>query len=270
MGIISRTVRWPAAVLSALILGLAVTGVAPLSPATPVQATSQSADPIKVMVVGDSISQGKAGDWTWRYRFVARMTAGGQSVAMVGPRTWLYNRQTGQQGDQHYVDRGFDRDHDALWGQPLFVAERTIRPDVAKARPDVLLVLLGINDLLMFDRTPAAIESSLRAFVADARVANPHIGLVLGTLLPTQRARVDPSFAACVTDYNRRLRAVAAELDRTGSAIRVAETGAKIVPMTDLYDGLHPNARGEVKIATAFVTGMADLGSPRANPPPRR
>lgn len=267
MDILNRTIRWPTAVLAPLVLALLQTGAVLVAPTAPVVAISHSTSTMRVMVVGDSISQGKAGDWTWRYRFFCTMTADSQRLAMVGPRTGQYNRATGRQGDQHYVDSNFDRDHDARWGQPLFAADRNIGAEVVAAAPDVLLVLLGINDLLKYDRTPAGTETHLRDFIANARAANPHIRLVLGTLLPTRRATVDAAFAGRVADYNRRLRAVAAQLDRPGSMIQVAETGGSIFAATDLYDGLHPNARGEIKIAAAFVAAMADPSAPTAAPP---
>ena len=39
----------------------------PLVP-NPALSTEEPNDPISVMIVGDSITQGQEGDWTWRYR----------------------------------------------------------------------------------------------------------------------------------------------------------------------------------------------------------
>lgn len=41
--------------------------------------------PISVMVVGDSITQGREGDWTWRYRLWQWFQGEGVAVNFVGP-----------------------------------------------------------------------------------------------------------------------------------------------------------------------------------------
>ena len=49
---------------------------------------------IKVMIVGDSISQGHEGDWTWRYRLWQWFQSEGVAVDFVGPYTGKYNVPT--------------------------------------------------------------------------------------------------------------------------------------------------------------------------------
>lgn len=44
-------------------------------------------DGIKVMIVGNSISQGFEGDWTWRYRIWEWFQSEGVAVDFVGPYT---------------------------------------------------------------------------------------------------------------------------------------------------------------------------------------
>ena len=112
-------------------------------------ATSRSAagTPPRLMVVGDSISQGSAGDFTWRYRLYEHLVQSGTPVDMVGPRTTLYDNVAERQGDEHYADPNFDADHDSLWGRAAWQEADTIAGEVAVASPDYLLVLLGINDL---------------------------------------------------------------------------------------------------------------------------
>jgi hypothetical protein len=52
----------------------------------------------RIMVVGDSISQGSAGDFTWRYRLDRHLAGAGAAVDFVGPRSDLYDNVGGQQG----------------------------------------------------------------------------------------------------------------------------------------------------------------------------
>jgi lysophospholipase L1-like esterase len=221
-----------------------------------------------LMVVGDSISQGSAGDFTWRYWLYKQLVGSGARPDMVGPRHDLYDNVTEQLGNLDYADPAFDTDHDAIWGRLLASAATTITTEVVAAKPNCLLVLLGINDLLG-TATPASVALDLELLVENARVGSPNLKIVLGRLLPSSKALADPQFAARVADYNGRLNKMAAELSTPVSPIVVADTDRGIDVATDLYDGTHPNARGEYKIAAAFADALADrFGIGRPFPPP--
>ena len=253
----ARVRRWfwlPVLGLLALVLGLAQHVVPPESEtprALPVDTAS-----VDVMVVGDSITQGRTGDWTWRYHFSRELAA---SVEMVGPRNDLYAGE-GTFGGHAYADPAFDSDHAAQWGQAIFQAAEHIRADVRTEQPDHLLVLLGINDLIRFDRSAAQTTDALHTFIAEARAGRAQLPIILGTLLPTERARHDADFAARVAAFNTALRKIEVESSTEESPILIAETAAVINPRRDLYDGLHPNARGELRIAEAFVDALSRAG----------
>ncbi len=230
--------------------------------------------PHRIMVVGDSISQGSSGDFTWRMRLYRHLVDAGVAVDMVGPRDTLYDNVTDQQGSQDYADPSFDADHDAMWGRMLDEAATNIGAEVTTARPDVILVLLGINDLT-YGGEIADAEASARALVANAHAASPTTSIVFGTVLPTEFTRINPSFAAKIAGFNRQLAALAAASEkRTGAAgapVLVADTAREIDVVDDLYDGTHPNARGEVKIAAGFADLLArrfGWGAPYPRPLP--
>ncbi len=212
----------------------------------------------RVMVVGDSISQGSSGDFTWRYRLWNHFVDSGISADLVGPRNDLFDNVANRQGDHSYGDEDFDQDHDSVWGRALLHAKDTISAEVGQYTPDYVLVLLGINDLSFGLSDPAGTEANLRAFIANARGSKANVKLVLGKLLPTQRTVDDATFAAAVANYNQRIVQVASSLGTTQSPIAVAETPTGFSAATDTYDGVHPNARGEVKIAAAFADALAD------------
>ncbi|MDT4917197.1 MAG: hypothetical protein QOH89_1897, partial [Pseudonocardiales bacterium] len=231
---------------------------APATAAPPLPPRPAAASPSRMMIVGDSITQGSTGDWTWRYRLWKHLTSRGVTVDFVGPRDDLENTMTPESGDfdQLYADPAFDRDHDAQWGRPYLEEAQVIQGKVAQYTPDYLLVLLGINDMTWFDQQPEQVEASLRSFVANARKGKQDVRIVLGKVLATKRAADDPAFAARVAGFNARLAAVAQELGTDLSPIAVADATGEFTAAGQTYDGVHPNARGELRIAASFADAL--------------
>jgi hypothetical protein len=218
--------------------------------------------PMTAMIVGDSISQGSTGDFTWRYRLYKALTAAGVTVTFEGPYTDLFDNVAGiRDGNHTYADPSFDQHHDALWGNTLQEAAALIRRDVATYSPDYVLVALGLDDLAWGFSDAAGTESSLKTFIANARAAKPDERFVFSQIPPNVREQSDPTFAAMIGDYNRRLVDKASALSTSRSPVFVTDAGADIIPAIDLWDGTHPNARGEQKIAAGFVDALArDFG----------
>ncbi|MBO1330720.1 GDSL-type esterase/lipase family protein [Streptomyces sp. VRA16 Mangrove soil] len=226
---------------------------------------------ISLMIVGDSISHGTSGDWTWRYRFWQHMDASGVKVDLVGPKKDLADARSKRLGtpQQGYADTAFDRDHAAQWGQPYMVAKDLVREWVTDHQPDFVLVLLGINDLAWHPTTPDEFEANLREFIANARAGNRWVHLILGTILDTHRANVEHDFDKRVQQCNNRIRAVAAELRTHVSPIEVADTAVEFFADRHTYDGVHPNPNGEMRVAAAFADVLAyRFGIGRSYPRP--
>ena len=51
------------------------------------------------MIVGDSITHGSAGDYTWQYWLYEHLKSDGIRPEMVGPTHWLYNNVTRLDGN---------------------------------------------------------------------------------------------------------------------------------------------------------------------------
>jgi hypothetical protein len=210
-------------------------------------------DPVRVMLVGDSSTQGSAGDWTWRYRLWRHLeeTAPAE-VDLVGPHDDLWDQNTRTYGHQTYVDPQFDRDHAARWGLSLAFPERPIELFVADYQVDVVVALLGIDDLIFLGHDPARVRGDVERFIADARSANPDVDVVLGELIQT--------WLPGATDLNALLHEVAVALDEAGSRVVVAETADGFRRRTHTYDRSHPGALGEVLIASSVADALAVTG----------
>src|SRR5258708_7438297 len=67
------------------------------APCPPVPGQPSGGSP-RIMIVGDSITQGSSGDYTWQYRLYEHLRADGVSPQMVGPDNWLFNNVTNAEG----------------------------------------------------------------------------------------------------------------------------------------------------------------------------
>ena len=236
------------------------------SPTAPGQPSGGSP---RIMIVGDSITEGSSGDYTWQYRLYEHLRADGVSPRMVGPHHTLFNNVTKVDGDRSYADPRFEHANDTRWGMTLFREKDAIGAKVAIYRPDYLLVLLGLDDIFWYGISQPDMAANLASFIAAARAARPHIRIVLGLVPPDIHQQTDPAFAARIASYNHTISSTASQLSTIGSPVAVARDGTGINIAADLWDGTHPNANGEVKIAAAFadvLAGRFHLG--RAYPRP--
>lgn len=208
------------------------------------------------MPVGDSMTIGSAGEHTWRYRMWEHLrdTHGGP-FALVGPRETLYDKAADAPTSYAYADPDFPRAHLAGWGEGWLHMAPLIAEAVRAQRADVLLVSLGLIDLGFYTNAEQTAEN-VRRFVAEARTANPRVRIAVLPVIPNVRAAEDAPFAAQVTLFNELLAKAAADLDEPRSPLLLASPPPSYDIHLDTYDGTHPNASGEHKIAAAFADAL--------------
>lgn len=223
---------------------------------------------MRFMFVGDSMTIGRVGDLTWRYRMWQHLNeAHGGPYAIVGPRTGLYDARADAPVSHAYGAPDFPAKawgHLAGWGEGWQHMAPVIRGAVAGHRADILLVSLGLIDLGFYtDSDRTALYA--REFIAEARAANPRVRIVLLPVIPNTRADTDPEFAAEVDRFNVLLAKAVADLDDAASPLLTASRPASYDIHRDTYDGTHPGPSGEHLLAGAFADAMHQawgLGAP--------
>ncbi|GAB3718026.1 GDSL-type esterase/lipase family protein [Nocardiopsis nanhaiensis] len=257
----------------------------PERPSEPETPSDRGQSQVRLMLAGDSMTQGADGDWTWRFHlwnhlephvegldFVGPFTAPATPEQIVPPELSGGEPDEGDPGTVEYRDPDFDQDHNARWGRTLADAATTIHRDVLFHRPDVLCVMIGLNDLV-YPITAADMEQRLRTYVEGARAANPGIRILIAEALPIALADTDDGFALRVYVYNELVRSLAEELSTERSPVASFDL-AKAEDwdvVTDTYDGTHPNDDGEIKIAAGFADALSreyGLGPMHARPLP--
>ncbi|MFC6565601.1 SGNH/GDSL hydrolase family protein [Actinoplanes utahensis] len=219
---------------------------------------AQAAAP-KLMVVGDSISQGIEGDYTWRYRLATHLS--GTGADFVGPWTGTTKVPAEFDGGGSHTGAyrpgiSFDSANLAQWGWQMHQAKDVVGGHVSTYQPDYLLVELGFNDLGWGVNEPAGLLNDFEWFVYHARAAKPDVRILVANVLHRTPLEVHPDLPQKITNYNAMLAARVPQLSSDISPIRVVDIDSPFDENRDAYDGLHPNIRGEYVIANAFAATL--------------
>jgi lysophospholipase L1-like esterase len=196
--------------------------------------------PVRIMPLGDSITEGRSPDATWRYWLQKSLEAEGCVVDYVGSRRGVL------QGAARFSD--FDPDHEGHWGWTTAEVMAKIDRWAADARPAIVLLHLGTNDL---GAEPERIAANLATIVASLRRASPRVEIYVARLIPLAGAP-----AELMKRTNDAIARMAAEHDRPDSRLVVVDQYTGFDPRTDTYDGVHPNESGEKKMAGRWLEAL--------------
>jgi lysophospholipase L1-like esterase len=239
---------------------------------------SSGAQGPRLLIVGDSITQGLEGDLTWRYRLWEHLAGCGQQVTFTGPGRGTFALPAELEAGHAYPapnDRGAYRDHrrfpcrhGAKWGDTLRLGHERIGPLVAEYRPDVLLLMIGYNDLAWngdqdAEHAAAVTGADLLTYLDKVVAAIPEAPVILLGSSPYHRegGGLDPLINKRVAAYNRRLPGV---LDgfrarNPGVPLHLVRLDSRYDP-DHSYDGIHADPLGECQMASAYADALARCG----------
>lgn len=300
MTILSRgTAALAAAGLVAALVSAVPGSSSAAPPAGPAYECGTSAEPgpspTKVMIAGDSITNASAGDYTWPYWLWKNQVAAGKNVDFVGRFKDTIVANTLVQGSRAYLDCDFDQDDEARPGVKLWTSraqnsgtyglgtaadtnpsavtpfydgyDTWMQGAAATHDPDVIVLFAGANDLAFTTNEPTEsmnaaqradfVISKLKAVIDEARQGNPGVDVVLTTVPAT----------ASGASYNSKLPAVVTQKNTANERVVLAT-----IPSWSAHswDGLHPDAVGEVAIAAAVADKLHQIDSTKfaARPDP--
>ncbi|MBZ3900067.1 GDSL-type esterase/lipase family protein [Streptomyces griseiscabiei] len=237
--------------LTALLLALG-TALAPSATAAP------AAAPVRIMPLGDSIT-GSPG--CWRAVLWNRLqNTGYRNIDFVGTLK--------QQG----CPQALDGDNEGHGGELVTnVANQKLLPGrLAATHPDIVVMHFGTNDVWS-SISPDTILAAYTKLVQQMRASNPDMKILVAQLIP-----MNPSGCAdCgrrVVALNTRIPGWARATSTSRSPVTVVDQWTGFNTSSDTYDGVHPSASGNEKIAARWypaLTAALDKsvpGSPGGDP----
>ncbi|MFE9123472.1 GDSL-type esterase/lipase family protein [Streptomyces sp. NPDC007172] len=250
--------------------------------------------PLKVMVVGDSMTEGMEGDWTWRYRLWQWFKDQHVPVDFVGPyRGTKQPDPTGPpapprlqneppeppsvanppvSGAYHQdIAPGFDSDHFAVWGRQAAQDKDLIGPMVAQYKPDLILFGIGFNDMGWFVSDANGTLSSMKTLVDRARGAKPDVKMAVGNVPQRLFINGRQDLVDKTNQYNALLKDAIPTWSTSASPVKLVDWegsySCKPEACPTGYDGLHPSLSGEYQIAYAYARTLnRDFGIGQSTP----
>lgn len=208
-------------------------------------ATIGAAETLRVMPLGDSITEGTRSEPGYRPVLWQLLENSGYQVDFVGS-------MSGHYGDRAAGD--FDPDHEGHWGWRADEVLERIDGWAAASRPDIVLLHLGSNDVGTGE-SPAQTAGEIARIIEILRDRNPSVTVLLAQIIPIAH----PLAAMRIRRFNDALEDLADDLDRPESPVRVVDHYAGFDADDDTYDGIHPNANGAGKMAHKWYDAIVTV-----------
>jgi lysophospholipase L1-like esterase len=215
-----------------------------------------TAAPVKIVCIGDSITQGRKGGGankptqSWRYPLWKKLVDLGATVDFVG------SLAGGFEGDPEWPDykgKTFDREHEGHWGWTTKGVREKLPEWIKGYNPDVALILLGTNDPNpKLNWTLEDTAKEMEQLIDILRAKNAKVTILLGK--PFQEWKPFP-------EMRDRFDALAKAKSTAASPIVTVDLSKGWVSNPDTagshtVDWVHPNADGDARLAGLWLEAL--------------
>lgn len=200
---------------------------------------------LKIMPLGDSITQSFTPLNSYRYYLWHLLLNQGYLVDFVGSRHGV--------GDGPPANPDFDMDHE---GHPGWKADEilaNIQVWAMAASPDIVLLHIGHNDLCRGQSVDSTVVD-IGGIVDVLRTVNPHVHILLAQLIASAN-----TCHIGIPALNAKLPGLVTEKTRAESPITLVDQYSGFDPSTMTYDDTHPNAIGESRMADRWFEKLAPV-----------
>jgi lysophospholipase L1-like esterase len=237
--------RWVGALVAVTLAAAAAAGVA--------TARAESNGGVRVMPLGDSITDGLTVPGGYRIGLWQRLVTPGYRVDFVGS---LSNGP---------ASLG-DHDHEGHSGWRIDQIDANIVNWLHTFTPHTVLLHIGTNDVLQNFDLPNA-PNRLSALIDHITATSPSAEVFVATIIPLSSGSAE----AAARTYNAAIPGIVQSKVSAGRHVHLVDMHAALTT-GDLADGVHPNATGYDKMAATWFNALrsvaGSIGDPGAGGPP--
>ncbi len=220
----------------------------------------------RILPLGDSITHAEINRASYRYPLWKRLIDAGVKFDFVGSMNTQTDRYSkGDTPQPDYKGLQFDKDHEGHFGWEAsdLVKGRNPRNKTGSGSLsqwmqgydfDIALVHLGTNDA--FNRQSSAqIADELKQVITLLRTDNPNAVILVAKLIPTKRKQGD---SEAVVAVNMAIPGVVEMMNTVNSPVLLVDHFSDYDAEKDNYDGVHPNEKGEEKMAQRWFDAIME------------
>ncbi len=227
----------------------------------------------RIVMIGDSITQGGHGFKSYRYELWKKLIDAGLSFDFIGSQHQAKDDDPPLAAYADYQGHVFDTDHEGYWGRRADqVANKSFD---FSATADIALIHLGTNDGIQYtDRsvpdpddpsqtkifpgdkseTAQSTATDVARLIDRLRAHNPSVTILLAKIIPTRPTMIDSEWW---DGYRAELDSLAAAKNTAASPVVIVDQADGFDANADLQgDGVHPNERGEARMAKVWCLAI--------------
>ncbi|MEW9552971.1 ricin-type beta-trefoil lectin domain protein [Nonomuraea sp. NPDC050783] len=229
--------RWGACVLAAVALVVSAAGIA----------AAESNGGVRVMPLGDSITEGTQVPGGYRIGLWQRLAAGGYTVDFVGSQ---FNGP-GNLGDH---------DHEGHPGWRIDQIDANINGWLRTQNPRTVLLHIGTNDVLQNYNLSGA-PQRLSTLIDHITAAVPGADVLVATIIPLANSGQE----SAARTFNAAIPGIVQSKVSSGKRVHLVDMHSKLTT-SDLIDGVHPTAGGYDKMAAAWYEALRSISGSIGQP----
>jgi acyl-CoA thioesterase I len=216
-----------------------------LSQTLPQTPSQRSTATVRIMPLGDSITQSFSPLNSYRYYLWQVLVNQSYSVDFVGSMNGVANGPPG--------NPDFDMDHEGHAGWRADEILANIQVWATQASPDIVLLHIGTNDLCQGQSADSTVVD-IGNIIDVLRMVNPKIQILLAQLIG------QAPFANCGSPLlNAKLPTLVDDKNTARSPITLVDQYTGFDPSTMTFDGLHPNAIGDWRMADRWFEKLVPV-----------
>lgn len=220
-----------------------------------------------ILPLGDSITHAEINRASYRYPLWTKLIDANIKVDFVGSMdTQLDSFSKGATPQPDYKGLKFDKDHEGhfAWTVDDIVKGRnpynktgsgSLSEWTKKYDFDIALVHLGTNDAFYRLKHDHMVESLGRVIKA-LRADNPNAVILVAKLIPAKRQKGDGEAVAAVNENV--IPQLVKKMNTPESPVILVDHFTDFDVAKDTYDGVHPNAMGEEKMAQQWFEAIKE------------